>query len=104
MSNLAIGSAKFGQKYGISEPNKTLTISEVEQILSVCKANNIEMIDTAKNYGNTDEILGLVGIKNFKIVTKLPPIPENLPSVEDWIKFNIDDSLQKLKSTMKLVR
>jgi hypothetical protein len=40
--------------------------------------------------------LGEVGTQGFKLVTKLPSIPENCADVSDWVQKQIDESFARL--------
>lgn len=73
---IILGTANFGQKYGIN--NNKLTKNQAKQIVSVSRKNKIKQIDTAIDYGNTEAILGNIGVDHLKICTKLPNIPKNL--------------------------
>ena len=53
---LALGTANFGQEYGLTK--KKVTKKEITKILNVCKNNNIRLIDTAINYGDAETTLG----------------------------------------------
>ena len=71
VSRLILGTAAFGQAYGISN-SKTLTTSkEIHSILEYCLKNGINTLDTAKSYGDSEKILGENGIENFLVVTKI---------------------------------
>ena len=59
--------------------------------------NNIKLIDTAINYGDTETELGKYDLSFFKICTKLPKIPyTKKKDVENWVTKNIDQSLKNL--------
>jgi len=94
---IILGTANFGQKYGIN--NKKVTKSQIKQILFVSKKNKIKQIDSAIDYGNTEAILGNIGVNNYKICTKLPNIPNNLnkKEIEKWIFNQVYQSLNNLK-------
>lgn len=66
-----MGTAAFGQAYGISN-SKTLTTSkEIHSILEYCLESGINTLDTAQSYGDSEKILGENGIENFLVVTKI---------------------------------
>lgn len=96
---LAIGTVQFGMNYGISNLNGQTTIQEAKEIISISKKFNITTIDTASAYGNSEETLGNIGVKNFDIVTKIPEIPNNIAkkNVEKTIINTIEKSFEKLK-------
>lgn len=93
---IRIGSAQFGSKYGISNLGNKVSIKEVEKILELCEENNINKIDTASEYGNTEEILGSIGIPNWKIQSKFYLKKEFFNQIEKNIKKNVENSLKKL--------
>ena len=53
----------FGQKYGLIKVTK-----EIIKILNLCKNNNIKLIDTAINYGDTETELGKYDLVFLKYV------------------------------------
>jgi len=57
MKSLILGTANFGETYGISSQKKIATDS-IEQILSLAQDNGINHFDTAKSYGDAEIILG----------------------------------------------
>ena len=70
---ICIGTANFGQKYGLIK-NHMVSEKEIAKILDYCNKNNIYKIDTAIGYGDAEKKLGNIGIKNWKVVSKFPPI------------------------------
>jgi hypothetical protein len=96
---IAIGTAQFGIPYGIANKNGRVAYGEVEKILSIAQDNKVDTIDTAMSYGNSEEVLGNFGVKNFKVITKLPEIPLNSNiNIRDWILKQVENSLKKLQT------
>lgn len=93
---IVIGSAQFGNSYGISNKIGKVLPSEVDKILNIARTYNIDTIDTAISYGNSESVLGNVGVSDFKIITKLPQLPENLADMQGWIEKQIEGSLNRL--------
>jgi len=92
---LALGTANFGQEYGLTK--KKVGKKEIIKILDICKKNNIKLIDTAINYGDSEIILGKFDLNFFKICTKLPKIPfSKKKDIESWVTVNIYQSLKNL--------
>ena len=58
IKKLAIGSVQFGQKYGISNKNGIVIPKEVHAILNLANENGIDTIDTAKEYGRSENVIG----------------------------------------------
>jgi len=94
---LAIGSAQFGMHYGVSNFKGRITKEEVGNILSLCKENKINVIDTAAAYGESEAILGQCGVSEFKVISKLPSIKNLEIDFQMWVNEIVDNSLQKLK-------
>ena len=97
MTKLAIGTAQFGLDYGISNSTGKVNFVEAKEILDFASKINIDTIDTAISYGNSEEILGKIGVKDFKVITKLPKVPANIINHDIWIKENLTNSIDKLK-------
>ena len=50
---IIIGSANFGDKYGIN--NKKISFSNLEKIFRYLKKNQLNTIDTANDYKNSEK-------------------------------------------------
>ncbi len=96
MSKLAIGSAQFGLDYGIGNGAK-VSGKEVKSIMSIGQDAGIDTIDTAIAYGDSEKTLGIIGVDNWKLVTKLPGISENCPDITQHVGAQVDASLERLR-------
>lgn len=67
---LGLGTVQFGCDYGISNTNGQVNSDEIYKILEYAKEQNINVLDTASMYGNSEEVLGRFDLSDFKIVTK----------------------------------
>ena len=95
-TKFAIGTAQFGMKYGIANKSGQVTHEEIKNILSFCVSNNINTLDTAISYGDSENLLGKNGVNDFQIITKLPAIPKNTKNIKKWINDSINDSILRL--------
>ena len=76
ISKIVIGATNFGKKYGINK--KKLSIRKINLILNTASKYNINIIDTAQKYGNSENIIGnLRNLYDLKIITKLPSLKKN---------------------------
>ena len=66
---IALGSAQFGLNYGITNNAGKVEDAEVKKILTYARKNNINCIDTAIDYGESQECLGRNNIKGWRVVT-----------------------------------
>ena len=60
-SKLVIGGAQLGiSSYGITNTSVNLDLGEIKALLTTANKNLIEYVDTARDYGRSEEILGAV--------------------------------------------
>lgn len=95
-SKLGLGAANIGSRYGKSSGDRNLSLKELSEILSFANSKNIRVIDTAKNYPNSETTLGSFDLAEFDLITKLPKYTNTKLSVLDWTLNQIYDSLRKL--------
>jgi aryl-alcohol dehydrogenase-like predicted oxidoreductase len=93
---LALGTVQFGLDYGVSNTSGKVDESKVFEILNEAAKINIDTLDTAMLYGNSESVLGRAGVSDFNVVTKLPPIPKQVTNIKTWVIENINSSLNKL--------
>lgn len=74
-SKLILGGAQLGiSSYGISNLRKHLDVCEIKALLTTADQNCVEYVDTARDYGRSEEILGELWAHSkskIKVVTKL---------------------------------
>jgi aryl-alcohol dehydrogenase-like predicted oxidoreductase len=95
MSKLALGTVQFGLDYGITNQSGQVTIKEVKGILDFAKENEIDVLDTASGYGNSEKVLGGVGVDNYQIITKTISLKNGVDKVIDGFYQSLDDLSQK---------
>lgn len=74
MNKLIIGTANFGLRYGIAN-NKKLSREESFAILDHAGAQGVQWLDTARAYGDAENVIGAYFEKRgktFKVIGKLP--------------------------------
>lgn len=75
MNKIAIGTANFGQKYGISNKYGELSSQAINEIMNTASNKGCDFIDTAFLYGGAEEKLGKIDpnvIRKFNIISKYP--------------------------------
>jgi aryl-alcohol dehydrogenase-like predicted oxidoreductase len=99
---IGLGTAQFGMDYGISNPSGQVTPDEGRKILATAEQAGVRIIDTAAAYGDAETRLGRMLAKDhpFSIVTKLPPLPDDLaPSATGaWALQAFGRSLERLRA------
>jgi aryl-alcohol dehydrogenase-like predicted oxidoreductase len=93
---LILGTAQFGLNYGVANTVGKIQVNEIIKIINTSNKNNIDQIDTAMSYGDAEEILGNIGVQNFKIDTKVV-LDNDFFQNPKIIKSKILNSLKKLK-------
>ena len=94
---LALGTVQFGLKYGVANQTGQVSRSEAKAILQLALAKGIDTIDTAIAYGESESCLGEVGTENFKLITKLPPLPYESINVAAWVNQQVNESLSRMR-------
>jgi len=97
ISNACLGTANFGSNYGTNK-KEAIKKKNIEKIFYYAKENNINFLDTAMNYKNSEKKIGLSKKHNLKIITKLPNIPKKIINVEKWVINKVLISCKRLKT------
>jgi|APSaa5957512535_1039671.scaffolds.fasta_scaffold33180_2 aryl-alcohol dehydrogenase-like predicted oxidoreductase len=101
MSNLVLGTVQFGVDYGVSNRIGRTYDAEIENILKYADKKDINMLDTAPAYGNSESIIGnfihnCTNHKQWRVITK------TLYSQSDTIcDKQVDELLDNLKLSQK---
>jgi aryl-alcohol dehydrogenase-like predicted oxidoreductase len=67
---LGLGTVQFGQAYGVSNKRGQVPASEAAAILACAAVAGINVLDTAANYGEAENVLSTLNTAPFRIVTK----------------------------------
>ena len=92
---LALGTVQFGLDYGVTNLSGQVTIDEVRNILTFAKNNKIDTLDTASGYGNSEEVLGEIGVDNYQIITKTISLEGDVNKVIDSFHKSLESLGQK---------
>ncbi len=93
---LALGTVQFGMQYGVANTGSRVASNEVAQILEEASQRGIDTLDTAISYGDSEQVLGLAGVNGWRVVGKLPAIPEDEEDVGGWAREQTGGSLARL--------
>ncbi len=97
---ICLGTAQFGKNYGVTNINGIIEENEIKKIIKKAIQNNINFLDTAKNYGESEKILGQlkVGSLGMNVITKYSF--KNaclLKSPSDYLKRSLTQTLKNIK-------
>ena len=93
---LGLGTAQMGMSYGVANSSGQVPIKDAGVILNHARLCGLDTIDTAIAYGDSENVLGQLGISNWNIVTKLPSVPDNCFDIHQWVFDQIELSLKRL--------
>jgi aryl-alcohol dehydrogenase-like predicted oxidoreductase len=80
---LALGTVQFGLAYGVAGRGEAVPEPEVRSILEDAASRGVRTLDTASAYGDIEERLcRLVEGLPLGIVSKVPPVPQELSPTE----------------------
>lgn len=96
-NRLALGTAQFGLPYGVANLVGQVSRSETATILDHAWTEGIDTLDTAIVYGESEQRLGESGVRQWRVVSKLPAIPEACADVAAWVEELTLGSLGRLK-------
>jgi aryl-alcohol dehydrogenase-like predicted oxidoreductase len=93
---LALGTAQFGLDYGIANQTGRVPAGEVQQILQLALLHQIDTLDTAIAYGESERVLGQSGVSDWRVISKLPAVPADCSDLDGWVEQCITSSLNRL--------
>lgn len=97
LDRLALGTVQFGLPYGISNVGGQIAQDDVGAILGHARALGIDTLDTAIGYGDSENRLGQAGVERWRVVSKLPAVPETVTDIAAWGHESVAGSLDRLK-------
>lgn len=93
---LALGTVQFGLDYGVANTAGRINIEMADAILRTAHLSGMDTLDTAISYGDSESVLGGLGVQAWKVVSKLPAVPESCPDVAHWVRSQLNQSLKRL--------
>lgn len=94
---LAIGTVQFGLDYGISNAAGRTPGDEAGRIFDRARLAGIDTLDTAAAYGDSEQVLGRIGVDGWQVVSKVPPLPEEGGNGKEWVLRHVRQSLDRLR-------
>jgi aryl-alcohol dehydrogenase-like predicted oxidoreductase len=94
---LALGTAQFGSAYGIGNRHGPVSDNEAADIVRYARDRGMDTLDTAVAYGDSESRLGEIGVETWRIVSKLPAVPDDCRDVTGWARATARESLQRLR-------
>jgi len=95
-SRIALGTAQFGLPYGVANRRGQVDRADLAAILDRAQVAGIDTLDTAMAYGDSEQRLGESGVGQWRVITKLPELPDACADVAAWVRKSVHGSLAKL--------
>ena len=94
---MALGTAQFGYAYGIANQTGQVSRDNAAAILDHAWEAGVHMLDTAVAYGESEQRLGEIGIARWRVISKLPAIPDPCVDVAGSVQEWVMGSLERLR-------
>jgi len=94
---IALGTAQFGMDYGVANGRGQVAAGEIATILQRATSLGIDTLDTAIAYGDSEARLGDAGVTGWRVISKLPALPADMPDPEEWALKQARGSLARLR-------
>jgi len=84
--------------YGVANTGGRVTRAALADILTTAARAGLDTLDTAIAYGQSEACLGAAGVDNWRVITKLPRLPDPAPpDVRAWVLAAVQGSLDRLQ-------
>ncbi len=97
MTRLALGTVQFGQRYGVANATGQVSAESAAHILTLARRSGMDTLDTAIAYGSSEQCLGEIGVAQWRVISKLPPLPDGVTDVAQWAEVQVLASLKRLR-------
>jgi hypothetical protein len=96
ISRLALGTVQFGLPYGVANQGGRVQLADAAAILADARAGGLDTLDTAVAYGESEACLGAIGVGGWRVISKLPTLPDDCHDVAAWVDGNVAASCSRL--------
>jgi aryl-alcohol dehydrogenase-like predicted oxidoreductase len=93
---LALGTVQFGLPYGVANTGGQVPLETARVMVQFASSNGIDTLDTAIGYGESEQVLGSIGMADLKVVSKLLPLPAFVSDAHAWALSEAEASLARL--------
>jgi aryl-alcohol dehydrogenase-like predicted oxidoreductase len=96
-SRISLGTAQFGQAYGIANRGDRVSRVEAGKIVARAHRVGLDTLDTAPAYSDSEAWLGEIGVNSWRVITKISALPAGCDNVSGWVTKSIEKSLARLR-------
>ena len=100
ITKIGLGAVQWGLDYGISNQNGQTPARAVKKILDFSQSCGINTIDTAPDYGESEQVIGSINTSSFRLCTKIPSLKglSSKVDIDDLFRLSVRNSLEKLRT------
>ena len=93
LSQLSLGTVQFGLDYGVANQSGQIGFDEAKKIIEYVTQNGINCFDTAREYGNSEKVLGKILQNDNFIISKIKS--KDFDNLDENIIKSLDNLNQK---------
>ena len=95
---LGLGTAQFGMPYGATNATGIPSMTSVSEILDIARDGNVDLVDTAACYGDSERILGALLPEGWspRLVTKTTPLGDS-PVTQEALTGVREEALRSIE-------
>ena len=82
--------------YGVANVTGRVLHEEAKKIIHIANSFGMDTLDTAIAYGDSESTLGQIGVSSWRVISKLPALPDGCDDVIEWAKKQTSESLNRL--------
>lgn len=94
---LALGTVQFGLEYGVANREGRVSMEAAAAIVRQARLAGMDTLDTAASYGDSEARLGSIGVADWRVVSKLPAVPDACDDVAGWVAAQARASIERLE-------
>jgi aryl-alcohol dehydrogenase-like predicted oxidoreductase len=94
---LALGTVQLGMPYGVANRVGQVATGEARLIVERARTSGMDTLDTAAAYGASEAVLGGIGVADWIVISKIPPVPKGCADVHAWMRASVTGSLERLR-------
>lgn len=94
---IILGSAQFGLPYGIASRKDQVSFEVAKKIIEFAHKRGITKIDTSPLYGSSEDVLGMIGMQDWKVITKIEIDKKSQVSIQNQVHINLEQSRSRLR-------
>lgn len=95
LHKICLGTAQFASSYGLTNTTGGLSEQEISTILQLAKENGMYYLDTAPTYNDAEVKLGLAGVGDWRVITKVKTEKKYIDSIN--FTSSVYSSLERMK-------